>query len=152
MLIGGYLYCPSVIQAQILPNYLDWMTPAQSLYWGTILLEWGIGLVLLLSLIQRKWFEVFHVVTLFGDVLSYIRLYALALASILIAKTFNSFAANAGFIGGILIIAFAHSTNIGLAVIGGVVHSLRLNFLEWYHYSFLGEGTLFNPLRKIKLE
>ena len=151
-MIGGYLFCPSVIQAQTIVNYLDWLTPEQSRNIGLIFLETGLGLVFLLSMLQKKWFELLHLPQIFGDVLSYIRLYALALASILIAKTFNSMAAGAGFLGGLIIILLAHSTNIGLAVIGGVVHSLRLNFLEWYHYSFLGEGTLFNPLKKTKLE
>jgi len=31
----------------------------------------------------------------------------------------------------------------------GVIHGLRLNFIEWYHYSFEGDGKLFNPLKKI---
>jgi V/A-type H+-transporting ATPase subunit I len=30
---------------------------------------------------------------------------------------------------------------------GGVIHGLRLNFLEWYHYSFEGGGKRFNPLK-----
>ncbi len=152
VLIGGYLFCPSVIQAQALVNYLGWLTPDQSRNLGVLFLEVGLGLVLVFSFLQKRWFELLHIPQIFGDVLSYIRLYALALASILIAKTFNSMAAGAGFLGGLIIILLAHSTNIGLAVIGGVVHSLRLNFLEWYHYSFLGEGTLFNPLKKTKLE
>jgi V/A-type H+-transporting ATPase subunit I len=35
---------------------------------------------------------------------------------------------------------------------GGTIHGLRLNFLEWYHYSFEGGGKPFDPLRKLKVE
>jgi len=33
---------------------------------------------------------------------------------------------------------------------GGVIHGLRLNFIEWYHYSFDGDGKLFDPLKLLK--
>ncbi|EPP35519.1 putative V-type sodium ATP synthase subunit I domain protein [Chlamydia psittaci 84-8471/1] len=32
---------------------------------------------------------------------------------------------------------------------GGVIHGLRLNFIEWYHYSFDGGGKLLHPLKKV---
>ena len=110
----------------------------------------GIGLAFVFALIQKKWgafHELMNVVQIFGDVLSYIRLYALALAGMMVASTFNSLGVSAGLLGGIVIILFGHLTNISLSIMGGVIHGLRLNFLEWYHYSFEGGGRLFNPLR-----
>jgi V/A-type H+-transporting ATPase subunit I len=88
-----------------------------------------------------------NMVQIFGDVLSYIRLYALALAGMMVASTFNNLGISVGIIGGIFIILFGHLTNVSLSIMGGVIHGLRLNFLEWYHYSFEGGGRLFNPLR-----
>ena len=55
-----------------------------------------------------------------------------------------------GLVVGSVVILAGHSINIALGTMGGVIHGLRLNFIEWYHYSFEGEGRLFNPLRKLK--
>jgi len=43
-----------------------------------------------------------------------------------------------------------HGLNLILGVMGGIIHGLRLNFIEWYHHSFEGDGKLFNPLRLFK--
>ena len=89
---------------------------------------------------------ILNVVQVFSDVLSYLRLYALSLAGMIMADTFNTMGLQLNFFGGILIIIFGHITNIGLSTMGATIHSLRLNFLEWYHYSWEGGGRLFNPL------
>ncbi len=86
------------------------------------------------------------VIEVFADVLSYLRLYALALAGSIMANTFNSFGLNMPIAIGIVVIIVGHSLNIVLSVMGGVIHGLRLNFLEWYHYSFEGEGKKHKPL------
>jgi V/A-type H+-transporting ATPase subunit I len=54
---------------------------------------------------------------------------------------------DAGLFFGALIIALGHVTNITLGIMGGVIHGLRLNFLEWYHHCFEGGGKKFNPLK-----
>ena len=55
-----------------------------------------------------------------------------------------------GIIFGVLIIIFGHLMNISLNIMSGAIHGLRLNFIEWYHYSFEGDGKLFDPLRLLK--
>ena len=40
--------------------------------------------------------------------------------------------------------------NLGLGLMSGIIHGLRLNFLEWYHYCFEGGGRLFKPLKRLK--
>ncbi len=147
---GGYLYFPKMLNATTIVNFMDLISKPVAYAWGEQMLYGGIGLAFVFALIQKKWgafHELMNVVQIFGDVLSYIRLYALALAGMMVASTFNSLGVSAGLLGGIVIILFGHLTNISLSIMGGVIHGLRLNFLEWYHYSFEGGGRLFNPLR-----
>ena len=96
--------------------------------------------------------EVTKVVQIFGDVLSYLRLYALALAGTIMAATVNNLVVQMPFLLAIVILFIGHGINLALGVMGGIIHGLRLNFIEWYHYSFEGDGKLFNPLRLLKKE
>ncbi len=45
------------------------------------------------------------------------------------------------------VILVGHFVNMNLTIMVGVIHGLRLNFLEWYQYCFKGDGRAFNPLR-----
>ena len=98
-----------------------------------------------------------QVTKLFGDVLSYMRLFALGLASASLAITFNQLAQaniNLGgiaLVGGILILLFGHLVNLLLAIMGGVVHGLRLNFIEFYNWSEPGEGYPYAPFETKEL-
>jgi V/A-type H+/Na+-transporting ATPase subunit I len=96
------------------------------------------------------------VVQLFADVLSYMRLFALGLATMYMCQTFNMLAGMPykglpyiGFLPALVILVFGHAINILLAIMGGVVHGLRLNFLEWYRWCFEGDGLPFKPFRKL---
>ena len=106
------------------------------------------GVLALLSLSQ-----------LFGDVLSYMRLFALGLASASLALTFNQLAGQVAaaegglaLLGGGLILLLGHLVNIGLGVMSGVVHGLRLNFIEFYNWGEPGEGYAFQPFQLKELE
>ncbi len=152
-MIGGYLYFPSYLHTISLVNYMGWISPAMATAVGLEMIYIGIGLAVVLALIQKRLgglMEVMNVITIFGDVLSYLRLYALALASTIMADTFNEIGIAVGLALGCLVILAGHIVNISLATMGGVIHGLRLNFIEWYHYSFDGGGRLFAPLHKIK--
>lgn len=91
---------------------------------------------------------------LFGDVLSYLRLFALGLSSAKLAATFNSLAQdawnNAGFgvIGAIGILLLGHTLNLLLGIMSGVVHGLRLNCIEFFKWSLPNEGYLFSTFAK----
>ncbi|MCB1136617.1 MAG: V-type ATP synthase subunit I, partial [Chlamydiia bacterium] len=122
---------------------------------GLELLYGGMGSALLLAIIQNKGagvLEIMNLIQVFADVLSYLRLYALGLAGAMMSATFNQIGAEVSFVAGMLIILIGHTVNIVLSIMGGVIHGLRLNFLEWYHYSFEGGGKLFNPLRRLSAE
>ncbi len=148
-MVGGYLYFPSIIHATTIANFLGFISKPAALEWGLRMVLGGIGIAFVLSFFQKRWgafHELMNAVQVFSDVLSYLRLYALALAGMIMANTFNEMGEQMGIFGGILIIVFGHLTNLGLSTMGATIHSLRLNFLEWYHYSFEGGGRLFNPL------
>ncbi len=154
-MIGGYLYFPSMINATTSINFLGIVSKSFAHAWGLQFIYAGMIAAFLFSFIQKKWgafHEIMNVVQVFSDVLSYLRLYALALAGMIMANTFNEMGSNLGLFGGVLIIIFGHLVNLSLSTMGGVIHSLRLNFLEWYHYSFEGGGRLFNPLRLRKVK
>jgi V/A-type H+-transporting ATPase subunit I len=95
----------------------------------------------------------------FGDVLSYLRLFALGLASASLALTFNDLARQVnqevdglGLLFAILIMLVGHALNLALGVMSGVVHGLRLNFIEFYNWALSGEGYPFRAFRKKELQ
>ncbi|MCF0175264.1 MAG: hypothetical protein HUJ94_00340 [Bacteroidales bacterium] len=90
-----------------------------------------------------------------GDVLSYLRLYALGLAGAMLGFAFNTLANMAlgdggfGWIPFVLIALIGHVLNIAMAALGAFVHPLRLNFLEFFKNSeYDGSGRNYNPLKK----
>ena len=90
---------------------------------------------------------------LLGDVLSYLRLYALGLAGSMLGVAFNSMAlmvlgdGGIGWVFFILIALVGHVLNLAMAVLGAFVHPLRLNFLEFFKNSeYDGTGRNYNPL------
>jgi V/A-type H+-transporting ATPase subunit I len=92
---------------------------------------------------------------LFGDVMSYLRLFALGLASASLALTFNQLAGQVyhaiptlGLPIAILILLLGHGINILLGIISGFVHGLRLNFIEFFNWSLSEEGTPFQAFAK----
>ncbi len=90
---------------------------------------------------------------LLGDVLSYIRLFALGLSSAILGSVFNSLAMSLSpdiilvkQIVMLLILAFGHSLNLFMALLGSFVHPLRLTFVEFYkNAGFEGGGQSYNP-------
>lgn len=100
---------------------------------------------------------------LLGDFLSYIRLFALALAGGLLGNAFNQIAfmllprtaagatdyASPWIVGTVLILAVGHTLNFALGALGAFVHPLRLTFVEFYkNINFRGGGRLYNPFRR----
>ena len=91
---------------------------------------------------------------LLGDVLSYLRLYALGLAGAKLGEAFNAIGlqalgdGGAGWIAFILIVVVGHVLNVAMCILGAFVHPLRLNFLEFFKNSgYEGTGRKYNPLK-----
>jgi len=82
-------------------------------------------------------------------------LFALGLASASLALTFNQLAVQAeeavpglGMLIAILILLIGHVMNLGLAIMSGVVHGLRLNFIEFYKWGMSEEGYPFKAFAR----
>ncbi len=93
------------------------------------------------------------ITTMFGDILSYLRLFALGLASASLAQTFNQLAIQSGeVLPGpllpLLILFLGHGINLGLGIISGFVHGLRLNFIEFFRWGLSDEGYPFQAFAK----
>ena len=92
---------------------------------------------------------------LLGDVLSYVRLFALGLSGGILASVFNSLAAGmspdniiAGPIVMALIFVIGHAINIFMNVLGAMVHPMRLTFVEFFKNSgYEGGGKEYKPFK-----
>ena len=102
--------------------------------------------------------ETYNTVTgLLGDVLSYLRLYALGLAGGMLGKAFNDIASmtlgdggfSFGWIAFPIILVIGHALNFAMCCLGAFVHPLRLNFLEFFKNSgYDGKGRTYQPITK----
>ena len=94
-----------------------------------------------------------------GDVLSYIRLFALGLAGGMLGQAFNNLAemvrsdSIVTWIPFVLILLFGHVLNILMSSLGAFVHPLRLTFVEYFkNAGYEGKGARYNPLSTTKTE
>ncbi len=102
--------------------------------------------------------DTYNMITgLMGDVLSYLRLYALGLAGSMLGMAFNDMGlmvlgngSNAIlWLPFILLVVIGHTLNIAMCALGAFVHPLRLNFLEFFKNSgYEASGRSYNPLKK----
>ena len=96
---------------------------------------------------------------LLGDILSYIRLFALGLAGGMLGQTFNDLAvmvvdgcegvgAVIGWVGFGLIIVIGHTLNIAMSCLSAFVHPLRLTFVEYFkNAGYEGKGEEYKPFK-----
>lgn len=155
VIIGAYLYAPVFLGASSISHFVFGLDSEFVAKNGLYLIYGGFALAVIAALFQHKWLGLLEAtvsIQIFGDILSYMRLYALGLSGALLTQTIVDLAASVPLIFGIMILVLGHSVNIVLGVMGGVIHGLRLNFLEWYHYSFEGGGKRFSPLFKQEIE
>ena len=101
--------------------------------------------------------DTYNMVTgIMGDVLSYIRLYALGLAGGMLGAAFNDLGnmvlgdgGVTGWIFFVLILLLGHVINLLMSCLGAFVHPLRLNFVEYFkNAGYEGKGKKYNPLKK----
>jgi V/A-type H+-transporting ATPase subunit I len=101
--------------------------------------------------------DLYGIITgIFGDVLSYIRLFALGASSGILGFVINSISLPLldsipvlGPILFILVMIVGHGANLMLAGLGSFVHPMRLTFVEFYkNAGFAGGGKAYKPFRK----
>ncbi|MDE6774464.1 MAG: ATPase, partial [Treponemataceae bacterium] len=91
------------------------------------------------------------VVNQFSDIVSYIRLWAVALAGAAISSTVNTmagpmFGKMALFVFGVILLVFGHGLNMILNLLSVIVHGVRLNTLEFsQHLGMTWSGSKFRP-------
>jgi V/A-type H+-transporting ATPase subunit I len=99
-------------------------------------------------------YNVFSTVFYVGDVLSYIRLMALGMVTAGFGMAINSIVKQVmdmgiiGWIMGAMVFIGGHVFNIANSCLSAFVHSMRLQFVEFFTKFLQGGGKDFEPLRK----
>ncbi|GEM_PF-2718524 len=121
---------------------------------GSVFFQWGlllIGLTLLLLFWGGGPLGLMKVTGYLGNVLSYLRLVALGLATFAIAMSINRLAmllAGIPFVGWIvaaLLLLFGHFANFLFNLLSSFIHPFRLHCVEFFSYFYEGTGKEFSP-------
>jgi V/A-type H+-transporting ATPase subunit I len=132
--------------------------------WGIWLLATGIVLVILFTNPQANVLKgigeglgtiALSFMNNFTDVISYVRLFAVGLASLAIAETTNFLASGwsgegvLALVAGVVILIIGHGLNLILGLLSVLVHGVRLNVLEFSgHANVTWSGYTFEPLKE----
>lgn len=109
------------------------------------------------SRVGKGIWDIYSTVTgIFGDLLSYIRLFALGLSSAILGFVINDIAMQilgaSKILGPIFFVVFlllGHTLNILISSLGSFVHPMRLTFVEFYkNAGFVGGGKQYKPFSK----
>jgi len=152
ILWGGLFLAKTLVLGQTFPSFGKWLfiigsaavviftEPNKNVLKG---LGAGLGNLLL------------NIVNSFTDIVSYIRLFAVGLATVAVADSFNKMALDIGFgniftsIATCLILLLGHGLNIVLGPMSVLVHGVRLNVLEFCsHVDIKWSGFAYRPLRE----
>ena len=123
-------------------------------------------MILLLNNLTRNVFmnlgvglwDSYNMVTgILGDLLSYIRLFALGISSAILGFVFNSLAVSMSgnipvlsILIMVIILVIGHGINLFMSGLGSFVHPMRLTFVEFYkNAGFSGGGKKYNPFKKL---
>jgi len=122
------------------------MTPAIS---GLI-----IGIVLLS--VPMGWIGILmgpvEFIGLIGNVLSYLRIAAIGLASIYLAQVANDMAGKVGsLLVGVMVAVLIHALNLVMGAFSPTIHSLRLHYVEFFRKFYEGGGRPYEPFKRRSL-
>lgn len=85
---------------------------------------------------------------LIGNVLSYLRIAAIGLASVYLAKVANEVAGMIGnLVVGAIIAILIHALNLVLGMFSPTIHSLRLHYVEFFRKFYEGGGRPYKPFK-----
>ncbi|HIZ86238.1 MAG TPA: hypothetical protein IAC04_07080 [Candidatus Coprenecus stercoravium] len=98
--------------------------------------------------------SLYDITGIFGDMLSYIRLFGLGTTGGILALVINSIAMSlsgipyVGWPVTVIFLIFGHLAVMGLSCLGAFVHPVRLTFVEFYkNVGFEGGGRAYKPLK-----
>jgi len=120
---------------------------------------WMFGVSFLTVFIQAKGMDkgmlFLNAMSVLGDIISYVRLFAVGLASVKVAQNFNMMAIDLGlpiwikWIPLVLILLVGHGLNLAMAGLSVLVHAVRLNTLEFSNHKGISwAGYAFRPFKK----
>lgn len=142
-----------VVQMFVLKSPMGWATP-----WPYLLIAGGTLAILFFqpSLNPMKTIGLglanfpLSMLSSFSDVISYVRLMAVGLASSVLATSFNEMARGLdSWPLAVAVLVFGHSLNMGLAMIAMFAHGVRLNMLEFSsHLGMQWKGYAYSPFTK----
>lgn len=137
LLVLAALFVVAGLASNVLPGGL--LTPAIALA--------VVGLVLVMTAHGRMslFMGPLELVGTIGNVLSYLRLAAVGLASAYLAIVANEFATAAPLAIGIVVAAFFHALNLALAAFSPMIQALRLHYVEFFGKFYAGGGRAFVP-------
>lgn len=148
---GGWLL---LLPSLVLYLYPQTRTPV----WGVLTLVGAAGIVFFASpsrnLLARFFgglYSLYDISRYLADVLSYSRLLALGLATTVIAMVVNTLCQTAlkipwlGWLLAAVVFVGGHLFNLGISFLGGFVHSMRLQFVEFFSKFFKSGGRPFEP-------
>jgi len=143
----------------LLPSLVAYFITKQTL-WGILALGGASGVVFFASPKRNPvarflggLYNLYDISKYLGDVLSYTRLLALGLATGVIAMVVNTLARTAlgipwvGWLFAALVFVGGHLFNLAISFLGGFVHSMRLQFVEFFIKFFQAGGKAFKPFR-----
>ncbi len=126
--------------------------------WMIPLLAIALGLIIIFTAPSRNIFlglgkgfgAVLHsAVSFFADVISYVRLMAVALATGILAMTFNGMARHIPVEMDLIFLPFVHTLNIALCLVAIFAHGVRLNLLEFSnHLGMEWSGSEYEPFAR----
>ena len=125
-------------------------------YFGVALIVfWSDPKAGILGRIGKGIWDLYGITGIFGDVLSYIRLFALGISSAILGFVINTIAmqilGSYPIIGPIFFVVFliiGHTANLMISSLGSFVHPMRLTFVEFYkNAGFIGGGKEYKPFR-----
>jgi V/A-type H+/Na+-transporting ATPase subunit I len=153
-----------LISVYLAGEYTEIAPEILSVVQNVVLISAGL-MILLLNNLKRKiyinlgvglWDSYNMVTGLLGDLLSYIRLFALGISSAILGYVFNSLAVSMSgdipvlsLIIMIIILVIGHAINLFMSGLGSFVHPMRLTFVEFYkNAGFTGGGKQYHPFKK----
>lgn len=150
--VGWIILLLSLLDIAMLKRLLPYST------WSAWL---GVGLIVLFSSPKGSIFsrlgkglwDLYGITGFFGDLLSYVRLFALGISSAILGFVINDIALQikgiAPIIGPVLFVVFlavGHGANLLISSLGAFVHPMRLTFVEFYkNAGFQGGGKAYQP-------